>query len=234
MKDNKIKEKAAKILALLNNAGTEGEAVAASLALQRLLLANGLTMADVEVRQEVHEVRDDGTEWKSRYDKWELALASVIAENYRCEILRSSHKANPWAKPVYSITFIGQDEDAGTAVGVFNASRKAALRCLRSFKKDYVEERCVWDPFFKFGTAQRNSYLFGFCSGLAKAYKEQVEENEELALAVIVPKAVKDECSSRASGHVRQRYSQTSSDPSIRQAGYADGFGVGRGNRVCA
>lgn len=235
MNTEDIKAKAAKILNLLNNAGTEGEAVAASLALQRLFLTSGLTMADIEIKEEKKEVIDSSTEYRSKIEKWELWLANVIAKNYRCVTLRNQH--NYYWKKEYRIVFLGEGSDADNAAKVYLATRKAALKCLRLFKKQYVEEhkaRNWWYETSDFSTAERNSYLFGFVQGISAAYDEQVTSDETLALAVVVPQQVTDELNRRATRNIRQRYSTTSCDASIHNSGYADGYGVGSGNRVCA
>lgn len=230
-----IKAKAAKILNLLNNAGTEGEAVAASLALQRLLLSNGLTIVDVEVKEDKTEVLDANTGYRSKVEKWELWLANTVAKNYRCETLRWTRRCG--RQKEYQIVFLGEGDDAANAVEVYLATRKAALKCLRLFKKSYVAERQERDWWYEtsdFSTAERNSYLFGFVQGLSSAYDEQIASDETLALAVVVPKRVTDELNNRATGHVRQRYSRQSGDGSIYNGGYSDGYGVGTGKRVCA
>ena len=234
MENNKL-DKARKLLNLLNNAGTESEAAAASLALQRLLAASGMSMADVEAASdERREVKKTATDGRSRIDKWERCLATVIAKNYRCETLR--HVWSDGNHKRHQMVFFGFGEDAEMAASVFKATRTAALKCFGAFKKRYMEEH-IWEFALvgtDFGTARRNSYLFGFVDGIAAAYREQVESDRTLALAVAVPREVSEEVRKATTGRIHSRRSMVSRDDSIRDSGYSDGFGVGVGNRMAA
>lgn len=235
MENNKL-DKARKLLNLLNNAGTESEAAAASLALQRLLAASGMSMADVEAASdERREVKKSATDGRSRIDKWERCLAMVIAKNYRCETLRRDCMSYGYHKR-YEMVFFGFGEDAEMAASVFKATRNAALKCFGAFKKRYMEEH-IWEFALvgtDFGTARRNSYLFGFVDGIAAAYREQVESDRTLALAVAVPTEVSKEVQKATTRRIHSRRSMVSRDDSIRDSGYSDGFGVGVGNRIAA
>lgn len=233
--EDRTLDKAKKLLNLLNNAGTESEAAAASLALQRLLSATGMSMADVEAaRNEQREVEKAATDGRSRIDKWERYLAAVIARNYRCETAR--HVWSDGNRKRYEMVFFGFGEDAEMAAEVFKATRNAALKCFGAFKKQYMQVH-IWEFALAgtdFGTARRNSYLFGFVDGIAAAYREQVESDCTLALAVAVPREVSEVVRKATTGRIRSRRSMVSRDDSIRDSGYSDGFGVGAGNRMAA
>ncbi len=56
---NNIDEKIRKIVALIDGAATEGEARAASLALQRLLVANNLKLEDINLDDSPAEVGEE-------------------------------------------------------------------------------------------------------------------------------------------------------------------------------
>ena len=66
-------------------ATTEGEARAASLALQRLLVANDMTLDEISLSDDAPEINETGEDVGKRVAIWVKALAYVIASNYRCE-----------------------------------------------------------------------------------------------------------------------------------------------------
>ena len=80
-----VNDKIKKILAMIDGATTEGEARAASLALQRLLVANDMTLDEISLSDDVPEINETGEDVGKRVAVWVKALAYVIASNYRCE-----------------------------------------------------------------------------------------------------------------------------------------------------
>lgn len=84
-----IDEKIKKIVALIDGAATEGEARAASLALQRLLVANHLTLEDINLDDSPVEVGEEVCELGRRIPEWKKILAKVVANNYRCRVYTS-------------------------------------------------------------------------------------------------------------------------------------------------
>lgn len=71
-----IDEKIKKIVALIDGAATEGEARAASLALQRLLVANHLTLEDTNLDDSPIEVGEEVCELGRRIPEWKKILAT--------------------------------------------------------------------------------------------------------------------------------------------------------------
>ena len=80
-----VNDKIKKILAMIDGATTEGEARAASLALQRLLVANDMTLDEISLSDDAPEINETGEDVGKRVAIWVKALAYVIASNYRCE-----------------------------------------------------------------------------------------------------------------------------------------------------
>lgn len=80
-----VNDKIKKILAMIDGATTEGEARAASLALQRLLVANDMTLDEISLSDDAPEINETGEDVGKRVAIWVKALAHVIASNYRCE-----------------------------------------------------------------------------------------------------------------------------------------------------
>lgn len=63
---NPIDSKLKKILAMIDGATSEGEAKAASLALQRLLAANNMTLEDIDLTDDAPEVNESAEELGKR------------------------------------------------------------------------------------------------------------------------------------------------------------------------
>lgn len=220
------KAKIAKVLALLEGAKTEGEAQAASLALQRLLAKSGLTVEEVLAEEESKkEQKVVETACKAASDNWKLYLATIIAENYRCDVFSRvlGHKK--------SAVFVGLEDDAAVACGCYYATVKAAQRCFKQYCKAAREKR----PSVNTSRAAfKNGYYYGFCEGLEKAYAEQVASDDSLAIVLQTPAIVKkrmDELSKDFSPS-RARTVKVCDDPFA--AGIADGYGFGRGDRLTA
>ena len=220
--DEALKAKIRKVMALLEGAKTEGEAQAASLALQRLLAKSGLAVEDVIAEQ------NDGTnvvetECKTgdSSSNWKVDLASVIAGNYRCKLyMKTCGKTK-------SVVFVGLSEDADIAAGCFYATVKAAQRCFRAYCRRAREETLLIDTT---RAAFKNGYYLGFVSGLSRAYEEQVASSNELAICLQTPSIVKAHMDAKTLSRGRRR--RTVVYDASYDAGKGDGYGFGRGNRL--
>lgn len=74
---NPIDSKLKKILAMIDGATSEGEARAASLALQRLLAANNMTIDDIDLDDDVPEVNESAEDLGKRVPEWVKVLATL-------------------------------------------------------------------------------------------------------------------------------------------------------------
>lgn len=244
--ESRVRAKAAKLIALIQDeASSEAEVATASLKLRELLAANGMGMADVDCDvRDARRVVDLDVLGGSRIEVWVTMLASVIAGSWRCfYFIRTerdgwcdsdSYWATPRRRNRHTIRFVGLEEDVRRATEVFLATAAAARNCWsaeakrlsaeaasyydqRSFVRSYVSQR-------------RKSYMLGFVSGLADAYRQQEVESKSVALAVRMPSEVGEY---RDRLRLKAKTADTSiGSTSAWRAGFANGQGVGSGNRV--
>lgn len=221
--DEQLKGKIRKVLALLEGAKTEGEAQAASLALQRLLAKAALSVEDVLEDAGADSIVEADCELGSTSANWKLELASVIAQNYRCELyLKTRGRAK-------AVVFVGLAKDADVATGCFFATTRAAQRCFRAYCKEVRGKH----PFVDTSRAAfKNGYYLGFCNGLSRAYREQVAASSELAICVQTPAAVAKHMSALATKLGPSRRRRSVVYESTYSAGQTDGYGFGRGDRL--
>lgn len=117
---NPIDSKLKKILAMIDGATSEGEARAASLALQRLLAANNMTIDDIDLNDDAPEVNESAEDLGKRVPEWVKVLAYVIAKNYRCRYyMQTSHGAYDYWSGRRNVTgtrfvFVGESQDASS------------------------------------------------------------------------------------------------------------------------
>ena len=230
--DTKIK----KIIAMIDGATSEGEARAASLALQRLLVANHMTMDDVDLGTVEPEVNTQAENIGKRVPSWVKILAGVIAKNYRCRyyISTSYGSYDFWtgrrAIDATNFVFVGEDEDATVAAGCFRATKHAVETCFKRF----CSERAARDgKSIGRKSGVKNSYCLGFIEGLEQSYDEQTQNDESMALAVIVPESVDRYIDTNLKFRKSKRVScSISSDQSIWDSGKSDGYGFGMGDRL--
>lgn len=226
MPDERYREKIKKVIAMIEGAKTEGEAQAASLALQRLVARGGLTMDEVGAIGRAPEgavVEIKGVKLGSSGLPWKRSLACVVAENYRCELYFRRLGSKAWA------VFVGLDEDADVASECFKATFNAAKRCFRRYSDSYRKGHGLT------GTATtgfKNSYYLGFGKGLAAAYKEQKASDESLAIVLQVPAIVKAAYDSIDLKAPRATRVTVCGDQEVREAGYRDGYSMGAQRRI--
>lgn len=220
--DEQLKAKIRKVLALLEGAKTEGEAQAASLALQRLLAKSGLSVEDVLGEQgDEDDVTETDCTVGGSSASWKIDLAAVIARNYRCRLYT---KIRGKAR---TVVFVGLAADADVATACFYATTKATQRCFRSYCKGVREHNPAIDTS---RAAFRNGYYLGFVSGLSAAYDEQLTSSEELAICLQTPAIV--EAHMDAKNLARGRRRRLAVYDECFGAGRIDGYGFGRGDRL--
>ena len=219
-----IDEKIRKIVALIDGAATEGEARAASLALQRLLVANNLKLEDINLDDSPAKVGEEACDLGRRIPEWKKTLALVVAANYRCRAYTS------YSNNGRTVVFVGEGEDSVVASCCFRASANAAENCFRTY--------CARMKAMGYGNVSRQkgvkgTWMLGFISGLKRAYAEQVSNDESLALAIVVPESVNRHMDGIGLRTTKIKV-RTTSDPYVKADGYESGYGFGRGDRVTA
>lgn len=213
-----------KILALIEGAKTEQEAVAATLALQRVMASTGVGVEEVDA-DGVDDVTIDSTREEARVERWVRELALAIAENLRCQCLISAHrKGNGTTR--YRFSFYGVSGDAQLARKTFEAMRGAAVTCFRRWARDVGAERR--DPLTnRISSYDRNSYYLGFAAGVRHAMVSQREAISETSLALSVPATVTSAVERDRTGTMRNGRIEFG-DGNAYQRGVADGGDVAR------
>ena len=199
----KVISKVRKILALTtNNYG--GEAEAAMLKAQKLLMEHNLSMQDVTDANEKPEIVELELEYNST-PWWYKYLIGIIADNFRCEAMeRCFHMSRRKA-----FLLIGREDDAAVAREIF----KYAVVLIKHNRK----------PFRARGTACENAYINGFLSGLIAKFKEQVKQNE-WGLVLVKDKEVVEAKQKHNPVTPRKVPIPTTADDPIAYArGYVDG-----------
>ena len=254
MKNEKDKTmaKARKLLALIENeAATEAEVFAASAALQRLLKEAGMTIEDVESEGSAPEVARDEAEDVARLEPWRQTIAKAVADAYRCKVYAQEYQVGVTVdgrrQKRSKIMFMGYPGDVELARAVYSATLAAAQNCwkgevgaVKARVKDDVARRWydLKDPLAARQVKRRvaeakRSFLGGFAAGLKRAYSENVAADGELALAVVVPGAVREEYGKMALAPRRTKYKGYANSDSYGR-GECAGYGVGAGDRLSA
>ncbi|WP_231702770.1 DUF2786 domain-containing protein [Desulfocucumis palustris] len=178
--DEKIIDKIRKVLALTGSVFQE-EAQAAMLKAQKLLALHGLSMSEIDCKDQVQEkvVADSCVYEKNRVSWYEKRLGSIIGENFRC--FSYNHVGQ-------GIRFVGLREDVEIAAEVFLYAHRTMLYFAEEFVKNYrLRVSRI--------KGLKNDYFVGFISGLEDKFKEQVASNNYALVLVkdsLVVKAFND------------------------------------------
>lgn len=216
MADKAVINRIKKLLALAKDNASKNEATAAALRAQQLI-------AEYDVsKEELHEdEQEEITEVNSgniKGNPWSKALATTIADNFRCRYYLHSNGRRSWVtrrvtKSSENVVFIGYDTDANAATVTFDrlfemGNRLADAECRAARAK--------------YGTAQgvRNSFLLGFVEGIRKELEKQC-----VALMLVRPKAVDDYTEQRTAGFRSSSYTVRSANDATS---YDNGVGAGR------
>ena len=184
----------------------------------------------------------DGGNFMSAEEKaYQEVMKTVVnkdAKNYRCRYyMQTSHGAYDYWSGRHTVTgsrfvFVGESQDATVAAGCFRATKHAIETCFKKFCGKRFEQNGT-----KIGrrAGVKNSYCLGFIQGLENSYREQLEQDETMALAIVVPESVNrymnDELNCKK---MKPRPITVSSDHSIEDAGRQDGYGFGQGDRIAS
>jgi hypothetical protein len=209
MTNKNIISKIEKLLALAGNNPSEAEAQAAMLKAQKLMAEHNLDMSTFkeagEVKKEVEQVWVKG----GHNCNWMIRLAQVVAENFRCNLLRGTG---------YGLVFIGLKEDVAICTQVFNFASHTMDRNMTKLRRQYRKQGLSTEGI-------SGDYAMGFISGLRDKFKEQVENNN-WGLVLVKDNAVmeytekvKNPKGKGSSGKPLKR----SGDPTLYAKGYLDG-----------
>ncbi|CQR74139.1 hypothetical protein SOV_22670 [Sporomusa ovata DSM 2662] len=143
----------------LSKSNFNGEADAALLKAQQLLMENDLTMDDVTEPIPKPAVKDITIEFAST-PWWYKYLITILAENFRCEVLEEKLSRTRRR----NFILISRETDIEVAKAVF----QHAVVIVKHNSKRFRE----------LGTTHENTYIKGFLEGLMVKFKEQVKKNQ--------------------------------------------------------
>jgi hypothetical protein len=215
--DQRIHDKIRKVANLAENAGTEGEAQAAMIALQNLLRRHNLTLKDIESPEGPEQTVDTlVVDEQGMKVHWRGYLGRVIADNFRCEVYWSGYGGR------YKLRFMGMSND----VTIAQASYIAATLTIERLKEHYVDARAAerraeggyWS--IQDGQYAAKAWKAGFIDGLATA----LSANATKTSLVLLKDARVDEA--KAAMHLSKgAYSNENSwaDHNAREVGRKEG-----------
>lgn len=192
MENEKIIDKIRKLLALATSSN-ENEAQNAMLMAQKLMAQHNIEMSQVEDAPVDHDVLEEEADKKAHCTKWKRRLASVIANNFKCDIYYHGNRK-------YSTIFVGKRESIDIAKMVYNS---AVMFIDVNFAK-YWNETGKWggsfdlfgDPDLKFvherplsdSIRMKDSYARGFIERLRGRFEEQKREAEKQGWGLVLVK----------------------------------------------
>lgn len=171
---NKIADKIQKLFALAGNNPSEDEANEALLKAQALMVKYGLEKSDIHNEEKV-SYSIEMTKAKSH--RLNNDLAGIIANSFACRVLIKDGK----------IGFFGYEHNAKAAAPAMEFAFKVMVKGGNKATRDNGVQ-----PGHKGAAKYYNSYVIGFIAGIKASMDAQTRE-----LAIVVPKDVDDEMSSR-------------------------------------
>lgn len=209
---NKVVDKIEKLLALAGS-DNENEAKAAMMKAQELLAKHKIDKEQIGRREEEENpvIYLSAGPFK---EEWTIMLSAVISDNFRCHSV-SAYKN----RETFRIRFYGYEEDAEICVNIFNYAIKVIRKRFMTLKAIYAEAGR------NFEKNEKMNYVSGFCQGLEENFKEQKDQNEFLALALLVPKAVNDYVNALPGLEEQKEfdYERNRENYLLRRYGYVDG-----------
>lgn len=164
--NERILDKIRKVLTLAENNPSEQEAQSALLLAQRLMVENGIAMADLKVSNKVdEEVVSEAAHDMTKTPWWYYELARVLADNFRCKFFATTQ-----GKGYSQVTFLGLKSDVETIKTLFNFATLTLKYQTQRLRTKYRKEGKPTD-----GIA--NDYIAGFLKGLKDKFAEQVSQN---------------------------------------------------------
>jgi len=184
---NTLDSKFKKAAAMIDGATSADDVKAASLALQRLLVASDIIIdhaaGGAEVNESVENF-DEAPEW------WVFSLADVISRNYRCRCYVQDSDGVYDCRSLVSgdhFVFVGESQDATVAADCFRATKHAIEACLKRWCDGGSEQDGSYIGRRK---GLEDSYCLGLTRSLDRSYRDQLERNEIMAQAIVVPESV--------------------------------------------
>lgn len=218
-----VMEKIRRALALANDRANDAECETAMLMAQRLMTKHGIEMSEVEAdEQPSREVIHENITDRGRTPYWKKALASVIADNFRC------YNYTRTGGGLSRIVFLGVKGDVELAKELFEFAVNVLDRGVKKFMRDLKKER---GGVLSNANGIRNDYIIGFIDGLRKKFHDQVEE------LCLTPMLVKDDALVEVYNHMAFTRGRSSSvqrgyDKSAYSSGHREGSSLSKHSRL--
>ena len=228
--DNDLLERLRKIKALADEAQDDHECQTAMLMFQRLLTKNGLDVVEIDVPTPADEPPAEvDVHSGQRIDTWMHYLHCVIANHFGC--VPVTQKCGRGSRLVMqTLLFIGHSRDTTIAAQAFTTALAAADRLYSRHQLRAMEDAALS---FGFGMRapdkpNRGRYMLGFADGLQAAYRQQ-EAESTFDIILTTPADVL----AAVAGFANRKFNiRACKQDGNTEAGYGDGFNVGRGDRL--
>jgi hypothetical protein len=218
-----VMSKIRKALALANDSANDHECETALLMAQRLMVKHGIELSEVEsiAEEESKEVVEQNITDRGRTPYWKKALATVIADNFRC------YNFNRVGGGKSRIVFLGVKQDVELAKELFDFAVNVLETSVKRYLKQLRKERGELDN----PTGIRNDYIIGFIHGLRQKLADQVEE------LCLTPMLVKDDALVETYNGMRFTSGRSSSvqrghDSSAYNSGHKEGSSLSKHSRI--
>ena len=208
--------KVRRLLTLAERTTFQGEAEAALLQAQALLVQHDLSAHDLEEEEPEQQIRDSEIEASGRMVSWRGWLAQVIGDNFRVQAYQTRTRHG-----LTRLRLLGLAGDVEVAVAVYRAAARAAEHLAGAYLSR--ERARAWAPLGR-GEAKeiRTSFIGGFIWGLRDKFREQVDK-QEWGLVLVQPEAVQEVVKALNLGTARTSQANYHGDPEARDAGYTCG-----------
>ena len=215
--DDALKDRLRKILHLMENAGSQGEAEAAAAAFQRMMLKYNLDDETVE------SLKAKKSQFVTRWISiarprtpgigWRVSLYTVIARGQFCEVLLPGHGG--W----HNFWVVGEDANIDAVNAFFTVAVDTFVKL----------EEVAWQSVPSFLRPNRrtftSSYMIGVASGIqARLYEERKEyETDDTKALVLVKTAALDDEVKRIAGGASKAQGYEVTSVGAWRAGFRDG-----------
>lgn len=205
-----------RLLALAERTTFQGEAEAALLQAQALLVQHDLSARDLEEVETEQRVTDTAIDASGRMASWRGWLAQVIGDNFRVQAYQTRMRHG-----LTRLRFLGLAGDVEVAVAVYQAAAAAAERLAEAYVSR--ERATAWGPLGRGEASQiRSSFIGGFIYGLRDKFREQVDK-QKWGLVLVQSEAVQEAVKALHLGTGRTSQANYHGDLEARAAGYTCG-----------
>ncbi|MDT8718295.1 DUF2786 domain-containing protein [Clostridium sp. 19966] len=166
-----------KVYSKSKNNPSEEETRVALLKVQEMLIKYNLTLKDLNVKEDVQEIKK--IHYGNRCRWWHSSLANLLAKNFRCKMYLNDHYGGK------SIVFIGEEIDVEVCGKTFEYIKDSiAYNCKIHMSKRKIRLK---DNIKR----TKESFILGFITGLKYALTDR-EKSNQWELALVTPVKVQE------------------------------------------